>query len=40
VHVGLASGVVERGRLLPKSEQLIVAFEALVERSLDGAAPG
>jgi choline monooxygenase len=39
VHAGLASGLVERGLLLPESEQLIVAFEAMVERSLDGAAP-
>ena len=34
VQRGLASGLVERGRLLPESEQLIVAFEALVERAL------
>jgi len=38
VHVGLASGVVDRGRLLPESEQLIVAFEAMVERELGAAA--
>jgi phenylpropionate dioxygenase-like ring-hydroxylating dioxygenase large terminal subunit len=38
VQRGLASGQVERGRLLPESEQLIVAFEALVERALGDVA--
>jgi choline monooxygenase len=34
VQRGLASGLVDRGIVLPESEQLIVAFDALVERAL------
>jgi choline monooxygenase len=43
VQRGVASGLVERGLLLAESEQLIVAFEALVERALAdpaGVGPG
>jgi phenylpropionate dioxygenase-like ring-hydroxylating dioxygenase large terminal subunit len=39
VQRGLESGMLERGVVLPESEQLIVAFEALVEQALDGSAP-
>jgi choline monooxygenase len=35
VHRGMGSGLVERGRLLPQSEQLIAAFQAWVAERLE-----
>jgi choline monooxygenase len=34
VQRGVASGIVERGRLLPESERLIASFQAKVTASL------
>lgn len=35
VHAGLASGMLDAGRLLPESERLIAHFQALVRSALD-----
>lgn len=37
VHRGLRAGIVERGRLLPESEKLVAAFQALVDDAVAGA---
>jgi hypothetical protein len=37
VQRGMAAGLVDRGRLLPESERLIVAFQQRVRDAVDGA---
>ena len=34
VHRGMASGMIDRGRLLPASEPLLAAFQGWVEKQL------